>query len=329
MIKEVPRFHIVTGGAGFIGSHLVAELVARDHRVRVIDNLSSGQRAFLEPHLGQGKVELIVADLLTDELVPLMEGADMVHHLAANPEVRVGATDPRVHLEQNVVVTHRVLEAVRQAGVKMMTFTSTSTVYGEATMMPTPKEYGPLYPISLYGASKLAAEALISSYCHTFDLKAVAYRFANCVGPNSTHGVTYDFVAKLTADPEKMEILGDGRQLKSYFHVTDCISGVLSVLPDRVCNDELPFTAYNIGSLDAIDVVTIADTVVEVLGLDKVEYSFTGGSRGWVGDVPKMMLDSTALVKLGWKPRYTSQEAIRATARWLTEQPAGVWHGGA
>ena len=319
---------IVTGGAGFIGSHLVAALVDEGHRVKVIDNLSSGQRAFLEPHLGQGKVELVVEDLLTaDEelLQEHMEGADIVHHLAANPEVRVGATDPRVHLEQNVVVTHRVIEAARQASVKQFTFTSTSTVYGEATVLPTPEDYGPLYPISLYGASKLAAEALISSYCHTFDMRAVAYRFANCVGPNSTHGVTYDFVAKLQADPHRMEILGDGRQLKSYFHVSDCITGMLTALPGKVCGPEVPFAAYNIGSLDAIDVVTIADTVAGVLGLEKVEYSFSGGSRGWVGDVAKMMLDSAAIVKLGWKPRYTSQEAIRATAQWLAEQPPGFW----
>lgn len=319
---------VVTGGAGFIGSHLVAELVGQGHKVRVIDDLSSGQQAFLEPHLSQGAVELAEADLLTAELEPLVEGAEIVHHLAANPEVRVGATDPRVHLDQNVVATHRVLEACRKAGVDRLTFTSTSTVYGEARVLPTPEDYGPCYPISLYGASKLAAEALISSYCHTFGLQAVAYRFANCVGPNSTHGVTYDFVAKLRADPTRLKILGDGSQLKSYFHVSDCVVGMLVALPDRVCSDSAPFLAYNIGSPDAIDVVTIADTVTEVLGLEGVEYSFTGGQRGWVGDVPRMSLDSAALMGLGWQPRYTSQQAIRAAAHWLADQPPDFWPAG-
>lgn len=320
--------HVVTGGAGFIGSHLVAALLGQGHQVKVIDDLSSGQRDFLEPHLSNGELELVVEDLMKVDLKPLLKGADIVHHLAANPEVRVGATDPGVHLEQNVLVTHRVLEAMRESGVDYLTFTSTSTVYGEAAKMPTPEDYGPLYPISLYGASKLAAEALISSYCHTFDIQAVAYRFANCVGPNSTHGVTYDFVRKLMDDPKQMEILGDGSQLKSYFHVSDCISGVLSALPDKLCTSESPFLAYNIGSLDAIDVVTIADTVAKVMGLGEVTYSFTGGKRGWVGDVPKMMLDSQALVDLGWRPKFTSTEAIAATAEWLVGQPPVFWTSG-
>ncbi len=311
---------VVTGGAGFIGSHLVDALVAQGHRVVVLDNLSSGRREFLADALAH--IELREMDLLTDPIAPHLTNVELVFHLAANPEVRVGETDSHVHVEQNLTVTHRVLEALREAGVCDLAFTSTSTVYGEATELPTPESYGPLAPISLYGASKLAAEAIIAGYCGTFGLRAVAYRFANCVGPRSNHGVTYDFVHKLRRDPARLEILGDGRQRKSYFHVEDCVSGMLATLPRDACPADGGFAAINIGSADAIDVVTIADAVCEALALDDVAYAFTGGvqgGRGWVGDVKEMALAIDALRARGWEPRYSSRDAIAATARWLRD----------
>ena len=211
---------LVTGGAGFIGSHLVDRL-AEQNKVTVIDNLTSGRGDFLNP-----RAEFIQADLLADEISEHFSGKDIIFHLAANPDVRIGAEDTRIHLEQNVIVTYRVLEAMRVTGVKKLAFTSSSTVYGEA-LTPTPEDYGPLTPISLYGASKLACEALISSYCFTFDFKAYIYRFANVIGEGSTHGVIYDFINKLKANPEELEILGDGNQTKSYIHIDDCIEAML------------------------------------------------------------------------------------------------------
>lgn len=311
---------VVTGGAGFIGSHLVDALVAEGHRVVVLDNLSSGQREFLADSLAH--IELREMDLLNDPIAPHFADAELVFHLAANPEVRVGETDSHVHVEQNLTVTHRVLEALREAGVRDLAFTSTSTVYGEATELPTHETYGPLAPISLYGASKLAAEAIIAGYCGTFGLRAVSYRFANCVGPRSNHGVTYDFVHKLRRDPARLEILGDGRQRKSYFHVEDCVSGMLAALPRDACPADGGFAAFNIGSADAIDVVTVADAVCEALVLADVAYAFTGGvqgGRGWVGDVKEMALAIDVLRARGWKPRYGSRDAIAATARWLRD----------
>lgn len=291
---------LVTGGAGFIGSHLVDELV-KDHEVTVLDNLSAGV------NYTSSKAELLELDLTKDE-IPM--DFDAVWHLAANPDVRLGAKDTRVHLDQNVMATYRLLEAMREHEVPRLFFTSTSTVYGEATQIPTKEDYGPLLPISLYGASKLACEALISSYCFSFGMKAVLYRFANVVGGRSTHGVTPDFVKKLKDDPEKLVILGDGTQMKSYFHVLDCVSGMLLAAEKQ----EEQVLALNIGSEDWIDVTTVADIVSEELRLSP-EYEYTGGKRGWKGDVPKMQLDIERIKSMGWKPRYDSAGAIRKTVQ--------------
>ncbi|MGM0509695.1 MAG: NAD-dependent epimerase/dehydratase family protein, partial [Thermoplasmatota archaeon] len=219
---------LVTGAAGFIGSHLVDALVA-DNEVIGYDNLSSGKRELVE-HLDDNEnFELVVEDVMDEG--PLNEQiakCDMVFHLAANPDVRVGAKDTYVHLEQNIVATYNVLEAMRKNDVKEIIFTSTSTVYGETDVIPTPEDLGPLKPISLYASSKLSCEAMISAYCSTFDMSSVSFRFANVVGPRSTHGVTFDFVNKLKDDPEELEILGSPPgTTKSYFYISDCIGGML------------------------------------------------------------------------------------------------------
>ena len=314
--QRVKRRVVVTGGAGFIGSHLVDRLVKRDEEVIVLDNFSSGDLDFLGESIEN--ITLIDIDLLNEDFAGYLENSKVVYHLAANPEVQLGITKPEVMQEQNVDVTKKVLEAMKLAGCDNIVFTSTSTVYGDAEKIPTPED-AELKPISAYGESKLEAEKLIEEYCKENNFRGISYRFANCVGPRSNHGVTFDFVNKLKKNGESLEILGDGKQNKSYFHVEDCISAMLNKAPGELC-DKGETVALNVGSKDAIDVVTLADQVCKAMKLDNVEYSFTGGvdgGRGWKGDVKVMKLDIKALMKHGWTPQYTSKRAIKETAKWL------------
>ncbi|MBE0517106.1 MAG: NAD-dependent epimerase/dehydratase family protein [Methanophagales archaeon] len=301
---------VVTGGAGFIGSHLVDRLIEENHELVVLDNLSSGNERFIAPHLGKEGFQFHQIDLLSGKITSFFEGVEEVWHLAANPEVRLGAENTRIHLEQNLIVTSNVLEAMRMQGVRRIIFTSTSTVYGEADKLPTPEEY-PTMPISLYGASKLAAEALIASYCYTFDMRAWIYRFANVIGRRSTHGVIYDFIHKLRSNPTELEILGDGNQTKSYIYVDDCIEAMLAGLQ---ANGKNRVHVFNIGTNDMLRVKRIAEIVCEEMHTSP-KFKFTGGKRGWKGDVPVMLLDASKLNELGWKQRYTSEEAVKKATR--------------
>jgi UDP-glucose 4-epimerase len=304
-------FSVVTGGAGFIGSHLVDALVARGDRVLVIDNLSTGDRGNLSRHLESGKAELMVADLLGDGWQERLAGAGRVYHVAADPDVRGGASSPSSMFEESVVATMRVLEAMREAGVPEIAFTSTSTVYGEASVIPTPEDYAPLVPISVYGAGKLACEAMIGAYCHSFGMRSFIFRFANIVGDRSNHGVSWDFIHKLRADPGHLEILGDGRQTKSYLEVHACVDAFM-----HVCDHaNQTVNTVNIGSEDWVDVVTIANLVADALGFASVEYRFTGGDRGWIGDVPRMRLAIDRLKSLGWRPPLGSRESMEIAIR--------------
>lgn len=309
----------VTGGMGFIGSHLVDALLARGDDVVVYDDLSNGKTAFLAHHEKNPRFRFVRADVLdAADLALAMKGCEMVWHCAADPDVRTSGYRAEGHVQQNVIATLRVLEAMRVNAVKRIAFTSTSTVYGEAAIIPTPEDYAPLQPISLYGASKLGSESLISAFCHTFDLQGVSFRFANIVGARSTHGVTYDFYHKLKADPKRLEILGDGRQHKSYCHVEDCVGAMMYVagkFPAR-------YDVYNIGSDDAIDVLELARVATDAWGLKGVELVTTGapGTGGWKGDVRRMGLSNEKIKKLGWKPKHTSAEAIRLTANALAQQ---------
>lgn len=305
---------LVTGGAGFIGSNLVDRLMERGNRVLVFDNLSSGKMEFIKHHLENPDFTLMKGDLLDHEAIErACKDADMVYHVAANPDVKLGASDTKVHFDQNILATYNLLEAMRKTGVRKIAFTSTSTVYGEASIMPTPENYGPLIPISLYGASKLACEALITSYSHTFDMQAWIFRFANIVGPRSTHGITVDFIKKLKENPLKLEILGDGKQEKSYLHVSECVNAILFAIEKS--NEEV--NIFNIGSEDTISATRIGKVVVQEMGLSDVEFIYTGGSRGWKGDVPRMRLGIEKLKAIGWKPAYTSEKSIRDTAKAL------------
>lgn len=306
---------LVTGGAGFIGSHLVDALLPQN-KVTILDNFSSGRRVHVAPHLDDPNLDIVEADLLDPSaLERIVKGKDIVFHLAANPDVKLGAEDTRVHLDQNILATYNLLEAMRRTRVRKIAFTSTSTVYGEADVMPTPEDYGPLVPISLYGASKLACEALISSYCHTFEMQSWIYRFANIVGERGTHGVLVDFIRKLRKNPKELEILGSGKQRKSYLEVKDCVGAMI------YCVEHSHWQAniFNIGSDDSVDVTGIADIVAESMGLSDVSYRYTGGvdGRGWRGDVKIMLLSIDKLKGLGWSPRHNSTNSIRVAVEAL------------
>lgn len=306
---------LITGGAGFIGSHLLEALLA-ENRITVLDNFSSGKREFLALHHNNPNFRLIEADLLRPgALEKALNGVDLVFHLAANPDVKLGAENTTVHLEQNVLATCNLLEAMRKSGVKRIAFTSTSTVYGEATEVPTPEDYGPLLPISLYGASKLSCEALISSYCHTFDMQSWIYRFANIVGERGTHGVLVDFIRKLQENPRELEILGSGKQKKSYLEVRDCVQAMRRCVEHS--NEQV--NVFNVGTEDAVDVTEIADIVAGQMGLRDVLYRYTGGvdGRGWKGDVKVMQLSIEKIKRLGWSPQGGSAQAVEMAVKAL------------
>jgi len=307
---------LVTGGAGFIGSHVVDWLIDAGHEVVVLDDLSSGYEKFIEPHVDKENFQFHKINLLHGDITVFFEGVEEVWHLAANPEVRIGVENTRVHLEQNVVATYNVLEAMRTKEVRRIIFTSTSTVYGEADKLPTPEDY-PTQPISLYGASKLTCEAFIGAYCHTFEMHAWIYRFANVIGRRSSHGVIYDFINKIRSNSRELEILGDGNQTKSYIYVDDCIEAMFAGLKAKA-NEEAKnrVNIFNIGTDDMISVKRIAEIVCEEMHTSpKPEFKFTGGKRGWKGDVPIMLLDASKLNKMGYKPRYNSEEAVRKATR--------------
>ena len=311
---------LVTGGAGFIGSHLVDRLVARGDKVRVVDNLSSGVLDFIKDHIENGKVEFSNTDLKDlDALKPLMHGVDIVYHLAANPDIRLGTRITDTDLNEGTIATYNVLESMRLAGVKKIAFASSSVVYGEDAPMPTPEDHGPCLPISLYGASKQAGEGLIGAWVGTFGLRAWIFRFANIIGERGTHGVIFDFIHKLKKDPSRLEVLGNGLQEKSYMEVGDCVDAMLHV----ISNTNESINLYNLGSNDTCSVRNIAAIVVKETGCTDASIEYTGGDRGWAGDIPKAMLAINRLIDLGFKVNYDSEEAVAHTARVLIQEIMG------
>lgn len=293
---------LVTGGAGFIGSYIVDRLVA-GNEVTVIDNLSSGSKDNLNPN-----ASFIHGDLKDKAFVlENVKNFDWVYHIAANPDVRLGAEDHDVHIKENIIATHNILEAMRANGMGKLAFTSTSTVYGRAEVMPTPEDYGPLVPISLYAASKLAAEALIFAYSE-FSIQSWVFRLANIIGGRSNHGIIPDFIKKLEKNPEELEVLGDGLQTKSYLYVEDCVDAILFATQ----KSEDTINIFNIGSPDTTTVKEIAELMVKKKS-PQASIHYTGGKQGWKGDVPKFLLDITKLRKLGWNPKYSSRESVLKT----------------
>jgi UDP-glucose 4-epimerase len=311
--------YFITGGAGFIGSHLVDKLI-RDGEVRVYDNLSSGKREFIQHNLDNPNFSFVCADLLDLERVKKeIAGFDVVFHLAANPEARLGILHTDLDLKQETIATYNVLEAMRVNNIKRIVFASSGTIYGETPIIPLPENYGPVLPISLYGAGKVASEALITAFCHTFDMKSWIYRFANVVGDRGTHGVIYDFIHKLKNNPSELEILGDGTQEKPYLWVEDCVEGMIFGFK----NSNSQVNLFNLGTNSSIDVNTIAKMVVEEMGLENVKFRYTGGDRGWRGDVPQVRFDVRKMSRLGWRARYSSHETVRMAVKVLVKEIIG------
>ena len=306
---------VVTGGAGAIGSVLVDRLLRDGHAVEVLDNLSTGLRSRLPTGSAAARMRFTTCQLGAAEPPEApFRGASEVWHLAANADVRRGPEDPRVDFTNGTVATFQVLERARRCDVPRVVFSSSSVVYGLPTVFPTPESYGPLEPESLYGGAKLAAEGLFSAYAHTYGLRAYIFRFANIIDGRANHGILHDFFEKLRSDPRRLEVLGDGRQAKSYLRTEECVEGMLTAVGRATEKVNL----YNLGSLDRISVREIAEKVVAAHG-GHARIQYTGGDRGWVGDVPQQLLSVDKVGRLGWKPALTSAQAVDRTIREMAE----------
>ena len=320
-MTETDRY-FVTGGAGFIGTHLVDRLLTEGHPVTAFDKLALGRSEWLDQVSRHERFRLVQADMLNlGFLTEAMAGHDVVCHLGANTDIPGGAADPRLDLENCTIATSNVLEAMAANGVNRLLFASSAAVYGETPLRPTPEDVGPMLPISPYGAAKLACEGLISAYCHLHDMRAWIFRFANVVGGRMGHGVIFDFVRKLQKDPHTLEILGDGEQQKNFFLVEDCVEGML--FASRHANS-LPCDVFNLGSNTSLKVTDVARIAVDEMGLGDVEFRYTGGERGWPGDVPTYFHDVTKMRELGWSAKHSTVESVRIAVERLTakEEPA-------
>lgn len=308
---------LVTGGAGFIGSHLVDELVDAGYSVKIIDNLSSGNLALVNHQIAAGNAEFIEGDITSiDDVLQATKEVDVVFHMAANPDIRLGTQVTDTDLKQGTIATYNILEAMRINNVNKIVFASSSVVYGEDAPMPTPESFGPCLPISLYGASKVGSEGLITSWVGTFGFQAWIFRFANIIGNRGTHGVIFDFIHKLKRDNSRLEVLGNGLQEKSYMEVKDCVRGMMHIFNTSTS----PINLYNLGSHDTCSVRRIAEIVVEETGHRDATIEYTGGDRGWAGDIPRAMLSIEKMLSTGYDVRYNSEAAVRHTTKCLIEE---------
>ena len=306
--------YFISGGAGFIGSHVVDRLISEGDTVTVYDNLSTGKRKWIEHHLGKSDFNFIEADLMDYEtLKQAMKGHDIVWHLGANTDIRKGNLITDLDLKYCTIATRNALEAMRENNIDKILFASSGTVYGESGATVFSETTGPLLPISLYGAGKLACEGLLSAYSHLFGITAGIFRFANVVGSRMQRGVIYDFIQKLRRNPRELEILGDGHQKKPFFTVDDCIDGMLCAF--QKTNNQCD--VYNLGCESFTDISTVARIVTEEMGLKDVKFKYVGGSRGWLGDQPVVIFDVSKMKKLDWQTSYTSDESVHIAARCL------------
>ena len=311
--------YFIVGGAGFIGSHFADRLLSDVSTVAVTlyDNFSSGQTWHYAHHAHDERLRVVRGDVRDLELLAqAMRGHDVVIHLASNPDIARAATEPTIDFDQGTVLTQNVVEAMRRSGARRILYASGSGVYGDLGEIEAQEDHGPLMPVSTYGASKLAGEALICSYVSMFGITGCVFRFGNVVGPRQTHGVGLDFLRRLQADPTRLRILGNGHQSKSYVHVTDVVDAVL------LANDlsDAPYNTFNVATGDYVTVREIAQVVAECLDLTNVTFDYTGGDRGWKGDVPIVRLNAQRIRSLGWQCRMGSREAVRQAVIAMRDQ---------
>lgn len=320
---------IITGGAGFIGSNLTNRLLKDEkNHILSLDNFFLGREEYVRPFYKCPNYTFKKQELLD---LPDMKKTfedfrpDVIWHLAANSDISLGTKFTDFDLKGGPLATYNVLESMRLSQCKKIVFTSSGAIYGEPLIQPTPENYGPLIPISLYGASKLGAEALVASYAHSFNMQAWIFRFGNIIGPNSTHGVIHDFMKRLIDNRSELLILGDGLQTKPYIHVNECIDGMLCVIENTNANVNI----YNLSTESSTTVVEIANKVIGIMGIDQSEcqFRFTGGSRGWKGDIPLSSLDITKISSLGWKTKLSSDDAVELAASQIFNQMnLGIHH---
>jgi len=312
----------IAGGAGFIGSHMANHLLTgTDADVVVFDNFTSGREWHLEPHLANPRLRIVRGDLKDlSVIVDAIAGSDRVYHYASNPDIAKAMVQPDVDFWEGTYLTQNLLEAMRQTGVKELVYASGSGVYGDVGDLAVTEDHSPMLPISPYGSSKLACEVMIHAYTHMFGMKARVFRFANVVGGRQTHGVAYDFIRRLRDNPRELHILGDGSQSKSYIHVDDIVRGKQHF----VVRDTGPYTYYHLATDDYLTVREIADLVIEEMGLGEVRYVFSGGDRGWRGDVPIVRFNLAKVHGGGWRAARSSREAMRNSIRsMLTQEKMG------
>lgn len=305
--------YFVTGGAGFIGSTIVDKLFEeKNSEVTVFDNFCSGQMLYIDHHLNNKNFKLIKGDLQNLQLVKeSIKGHDFVYHFAANPDISKAMTETDLDLRLGIIATYNLVEAMRINNVKAIAYSSGSGVYGDVGLTETPEDFGPLIPASMYGACKLGSEAIISAFCHMFDMRSWVFRFANVVGKRQTHGVGYDFIRKLKEKPFELTILGNGTQSKSYIHVDDVLEAIFYVIKktNGIVN------IFNVATGDYITVNEIAEIVINEMGLKNIKFNYTGGDRGWKGDVPVVRFNLDKINKLDWKAKYNSKQAIQKSVR--------------
>lgn len=315
-VADKQKRWFITGGAGFIGSHVVDLLVSANCAVTVYDNLSSSTDQYLRQYIQDGKITFNQSNLLDLEtLQSAMVGHDIVWHLGANTDIPSGFTRTRMDLDNDVIATWNVLEAMKRNHIEELLFASTGAVYGESIQEMFKESSGPLLPLSLYGAGKVACEAFVSAYCSLFDLRAWIFRFGNVIGGRSNHGIIFDFMKKLKNDPATLEILGTGQGEKNYFLVEECIQGILYVY-HQTNGGPWP-VLINLGADSRSKIMEIAQIVQTEMGLKDVAHTFTGTPRGWPGDQPVVLLDTAKVHQLGWQAKYTSNEAVSIAVRRL------------
>jgi UDP-glucose 4-epimerase len=323
LLGDLARKIFLTGGSGFIGSHVVDMLIPRGYSVTVYDNLSNGRREFIQHHVGNPSFRFVEADILdSDRLAAEMEGHDLVWHLAANTDIIGGAEQPRRDLRDCVMGTFNVVEAMRRTGIRPIIFSSTGAVYGELCReVATSEAAGPLLPVSTYAAGKIGSEAFISAFCSLYGLRGYMFRFGNVIGARMTHGVIFDFIRKLREQPGELLIRGDGAQEKNYFLVEECIDGMAYLFRNVRMSDDRPCDLFNLGTDSVTRVVDIARIVKEEMGLTATRIRIEGTKRAWPGDQPKVHITVDRMRQLGWTARLTSDQAVRIAVRRMLGKP--------